>query len=205
MFDSPYADLPRDHPCVEEGISINESIDKLFIDDPECMVRISPRSTQKLFTYRTPILYRGARDPNFSVVDYHGPGFITHTEERLIEEHYRHNYVDHNGDFFNPVELGSVKTLNSPIGATLVYSEVPDSTSDSTTCDEPDDVIKIVRTATPEIVESHEESVIVCTEVETPSKQLASDEDGTDEEEEVEVSSLASGTGKVCGRARVVY
>lgn len=70
MFDSPYADLPLDHPCVEEYIEINESIDKVFIDDPECIVRISPSSTLKLFTYRTPILYKGARDPNFSGAFY---------------------------------------------------------------------------------------------------------------------------------------
>ncbi|PIO72293.1 protein phosphatase 2C [Teladorsagia circumcincta] len=197
MFDSPYADLPVDHACVEEYIGINESIDKLFIDDPECMVRISPTSTLKLLTYRTPILYRGARDPNFSIVDYHGPGFITHTEERLIEEHYRTTYMDAEraAGLVNSVGFGC-GVLNPPLGAALVYPDVSDSASDSANCDVPDDVIKIVRTATPEIVESHEESVIICTEVKTPSKQLLSDEDGTDEEEELGVSPAGSGTNK---------
>ncbi|XGW13975.1 hypothetical protein V3C99_000337 [Haemonchus contortus] len=198
MFDSPYADLPLNHPCVEECVGINESIDKLFIDDPECMVRISPKSTLKLFTYRTPIIYRGARDPNFSVVDYNGPGFITHTEERLIEEHYRSTYMDaeYSNGIANSLEFSSVRTMNSPIGATLMSPEIPENAIESTNCDVTDDVIKIVRTATPEVVESHEESVIVCTEVKTSLKRPISDEDGTDEEEEVEVCSVTSGASK---------
>ncbi|KAK5979832.1 hypothetical protein GCK32_000729 [Trichostrongylus colubriformis] len=186
MLDSPYADLPVDHQCVEEYIGANESIDKVFIDDPECMVRISPTSTLKLFTYRTPIIYRGARDPNFSVVDYNGPGFITHTEERLIEEHYRSTFMDaeHGAGVVNSIGFASVGTLGTPVGATLVYPDIPDSVSDNNSCNVPNDIIKIVRSGTPEIVESHEESVIVCAEANSPLKRLLAEEDSTDEEEQ---------------------
>ncbi|VDM85145.1 unnamed protein product [Strongylus vulgaris] len=112
MFDSPFADLPLDHPCVEEYIGNKCSIDKIFIDDPECMVRISPLTVLKLFTYRTPIVYKGARDPHFSVVDYTGPGFMTHTEERLLEERYRTYQKGRNNDVLDNEEGKCVASVN---------------------------------------------------------------------------------------------
>lgn len=194
MFDSPYADLPLDHPCVEEYIEINESIDKVFIDDPECIVRISPSSTLKLFTYRTPILYKGARDPNFSVVEYSGPGFITHTEERLIEEHYRTVYVnsEQNGDVANSVEIAAAGSFCSHADAMVPFPSAAENGSSEVS----DDMVKITRTATPVLVEGHEESVTVYSEEKSPLKRPLSDEDGTDEEEEMTATTLSTPVNK---------
>ncbi|WKY02672.1 hypothetical protein Q1695_016160 [Nippostrongylus brasiliensis] len=204
MLDSPYADLPLDHPCVEECIGINESIDKVFIDDPECIVRICPTSTLKLFTYRTPILYKGARDPNFSVVDYTGPGFITHTEERLIEEHYRAAYMeseDNNTEVLNSIEIDSVVSLCSPMDASITFPDVSRSLSETNNSDVSEETSRAAgRNTTPVVTESHSESIVVCSNMKTPVKRprpSSDDDDGTDEEEEAGASTLPVVASKV--------
>ncbi|KIH57445.1 hypothetical protein ANCDUO_12365, partial [Ancylostoma duodenale] len=182
MFDSPYADLPVDHACVEEFIGNSQSIDKVFIDDPECMVRISPSSTLKLYTYRTPIVYKGARDPHFSVVDYTGPGFMTHTEERLLEERYRKSYseADSNGVVEDDLEVASMATMSSEMDATVGC----------------DDQVKAARSAAPILIESHAEAVVISTEVKATPSACHNDEDGTDEEEEVQPAPVSQGSNK---------
>uniref|UniRef100_A0A0K0DMU5 PPM-type phosphatase domain-containing protein n=1 Tax=Angiostrongylus cantonensis TaxID=6313 RepID=A0A0K0DMU5_ANGCA len=105
--------------------SVNESVDKVFISDPECVIRISPFAALKLFTYRTPILYKGARDPNFAVVEYVGPGFITHNEECLIEEHYRASCMDANyTDIMEEIAPESVLSLNPKIDPSIMCSDL---------------------------------------------------------------------------------
>lgn len=69
------------------------------------------------------------------VVEYSGPGFITHTEERLIEEHYRTVYVnsEQNGDVANSVEIAAAFCSHAdamvpfPSAAENGSSEVSDS------------------------------------------------------------------------------
>ncbi|KAL6726064.1 hypothetical protein Aduo_008074 [Ancylostoma duodenale] len=198
MFDSPYADLPVDHACVEEFIGNSQSIDKVFIDDPECMVRISPSSTLKLYTYRTPIVYKGARDPHFSVVDYTGPGFMTHTEERLLEERYRKSYseADSNGVADDDLEVASMATMGSEMDATVVCSDISEPTPVTTKCNGCDDQVKAARSATPILIESHAETVVISTEVKATPSACHNDEDGTDEEEEVQPAPVSQGSNK---------
>ncbi|KHJ96499.1 protein phosphatase 2C [Oesophagostomum dentatum] len=186
MFDSPYADLPLDHPCVEERISNDCSIDKVFIDDPECMIRVSPSTTLKLYTYRTPIVYRGARDPHFSVVEYTGPGFMTHTEERLLEERYRKLAENGNTDGSNEdeYEVSSVTRIDSQMNITTDDSELSESTEVTSKSIECTDRIRLTRSSTPILIENHEE--IINTEVKTTSNMSENEEDGTDEEEEMQ-------------------
>lgn len=86
IFD--HSDLSNDHPCVEEVLGMDQSIDEMFSLDPECMIRVAHDRTQKLYTYRTPLVYEGTLDANFCSVDYRGPGFITHDEEEELEERY---------------------------------------------------------------------------------------------------------------------
>ncbi|CAJ0596822.1 unnamed protein product [Cylicocyclus nassatus] len=174
MFDSPYADLPVDHPCVEEFIGNKCSIDKVFVDDPECMVRVSPSTTLKLYTYRTPIVYKGARDPHFSVVEYTGPGFMTHTEERLLEERYCKAYQEaQQDDSSNKLELEF-------------------STAD---CEKFD--VNVVPTRTSGHHE--EEAVTITSKMQTSSEVGSVDEDGTDEEEEKCSSNDANATTSPLG------
>ncbi|KJH48184.1 protein phosphatase 2C [Dictyocaulus viviparus] len=183
MLDSPFADLPVDHPCVEEYIGINESIDRVFIDDPECVVRISPSATLKLFTYRTPILYKGARDPNFSVVDYNGPGFITHNDECLIEEHYRATCggAEYDG-VMKEIGLDSIATLTSNMNTNIICSRV--NTSDYH--------VKGIQRSSPVVIKNEEElastkngedAYFGRTSPKTSSKHSIIEEDETDEEE----------------------
>ncbi|CAI4232335.1 unnamed protein product [Auanema sp. JU1783] len=77
-----------DVASVEEVLPMNRSIDEVFCVDPEAMIRVSPYCTQKIATYRTPLVYQGALDNNFSSVNYRGPGFLTHDEEKNLEERY---------------------------------------------------------------------------------------------------------------------
>ncbi|ETN77965.1 protein phosphatase 2C, partial [Necator americanus] len=196
MFDSPYADLPPDHPCVEEYIENNYSIDKVFIDDPECMIRISPSATLKLLTYRTPIVYKGARDPHFSVVDYTGPGFMTHTEERLLEERYRKSYHEATDGIDNGLEIASEAAISSQMDASIICSDVAEPTITVPKSNGCDDRIKPTRSGTPLLIESHEETVVISTEMKTTPKAVDIDEDGTDEEEEMQPAPMSQGTNK---------
>ncbi|EYC44253.1 hypothetical protein Y032_0467g1994 [Ancylostoma ceylanicum] len=197
MFDSPYADLPVDHACVEEFIGNHQSIDKVFIDDPECMVRISPSSTLKLYTYRTPIVYKGARDPHFSVVDYTGPGFMTHTEERLLEERYRKSYhEDSNGVAEDDLEVASMAAMSSEMDASVVCTDISEATSVTAKSNGCDGQAKATRSATPILIESHAETVVISTEVKATPSACHNDEDGTDEEEEVQPAPVSQGSNK---------
>ncbi|VDK50308.1 unnamed protein product [Cylicostephanus goldi] len=181
MFDSPYADLPVDHPCVEEYIGNKCSIDKVFVDDPECMVRVSPSTTLKLYTYRTPIVYKGARDPHFSVVEYTGPGFMTHTEERLLEERYCKAYQEAQRD-----DNSSSNKL-----------ELEFSTTDCKRFDV--DVVAASNSGSHE-----EEKIAVTSEKQTPLKVGSADEDGTDEEEEDSSNDATCTTSPLESRVRSV-
>ncbi|KAK6739446.1 hypothetical protein RB195_008125 [Necator americanus] len=123
-FDAPYIDLPPDHPCVEKYIENNVSIDKVFVDDPQTVIRISPSASLKLRTYRTPIVYKGARDPHFSVVEYSGPGFLTHTEERLLEERYRVKKSNGCDDRIKPTRSDTPKLIESDEETVVISAEI---------------------------------------------------------------------------------
>lgn len=68
MFDPIETSLDAYAPFVDEDLDTNQSIDEMFLMDPECMLHITPAKAQKLWTERVPLLYEGALDNNFTSI-----------------------------------------------------------------------------------------------------------------------------------------
>ncbi|CAB3402017.1 unnamed protein product [Caenorhabditis bovis] len=63
-------------------------VDQVLTDRPDGLLHVSKNRNVILRTKRTPVVYNGSKDANFSRVSYRGPGFRTHEEEMQEEKNY---------------------------------------------------------------------------------------------------------------------